>query len=272
MRNIVAKAIAGLLLLARRKLRNRRIIRKRQTAFIETSTFVTPEPGAGYGNTEILERVQQAVKKVMLGDAKFERDSVTFSAAELEWPLWGLIGWCRVQGKPLRILDFGGSLGSKFLQLRPFLDESEIEWRVVEQQAFVDAGNALFSGYPIGFYSSIAGATEGWRPSLVYVGSALQYLEDPFGTLTQLSSLRAEYFLLDKTPIRRGVELTANQRVSPDIYAAEYPMRIFSKTEVTEHMSEWWDLLSIDTLPASTTYTDRGNAFSWLRILWRASE
>ena len=81
-----------------------------------------------------------------LYDPAFERDGVVFDQPDYNFPLLAcLLRVATESGNRLRVLDFGGSLGSTYFQCRPFLGGvSELRWTVVEQPQFVECGRREF--------------------------------------------------------------------------------------------------------------------------------
>ena len=79
----------------------------------------------GYNSTEIFEKVKASSILVRDGKAAFERDSVPFYEPETNEEL---TNWLKniVQGKEaegeVRVLDFGGALGSTYFQHREILN------------------------------------------------------------------------------------------------------------------------------------------------------
>ena len=99
---------------------------------------------AGYDQPSILEKVSASTQAVVDGRAVFERDSVLFDKPDYNWPLLAILQKvARQDENRLRLIDFGGSLGSTYRQCRRFLEGLEkVEWNVVEQQAFISRGRA----------------------------------------------------------------------------------------------------------------------------------
>ena len=95
----------------------------------------------GYQAAPILDKVKTAVLKVKRGEAVYERDSVLFNEVEYSWPLLATLNWIAAQNNGgLKVVDFGGSLGSSYFQNRKFLEPLDIKWNVIEQENFVKAG------------------------------------------------------------------------------------------------------------------------------------
>jgi len=96
----------------------------------------------GYDAPSILKKVREAALKVKCGDSVFERDSVCFDYEAYRWaPLACLLRVAAENGGILRVLDFGGALGSFYFQHRKhFQNLKYIRWAVVEQAHFVTCG------------------------------------------------------------------------------------------------------------------------------------
>ncbi|MFM7865946.1 MAG: methyltransferase, TIGR04325 family, partial [Planctomycetaceae bacterium] len=96
----------------------------------------------GYAAEDIAAKVLQTTLQVLNGRFAFERDSVVFVLPEYNWPLLScLLGAAAVHDGHLRVLDFGGALGSVFLQHRQWFGKlPRVDWRVVEQDGCVRLG------------------------------------------------------------------------------------------------------------------------------------
>lgn len=88
----------------------------------------------GYDAPEILQKVRSSLLKVKKGEAVYERDSVIFEEIQYSWPLLaGLMYAAAKSGGVLKVLDFGGSLGSSYFQNKKFLDGlKDVVWCIVE--------------------------------------------------------------------------------------------------------------------------------------------
>ena len=180
----------------------------------------------GYDTPAILEKTKSAMREIVSGKAKFERDSVLLPRAEYPWPLIScLLSTAASSHGRLSVLDFGGALGSSYYQCRPFLQHmSELTWAVVEQKHFVEAGRAEFSPKPVSFYESPAEAVLGVQPNLLLLSSVLPYLPNPYARFRELLAMRISTVLVDRTFfLRRPGERLTVQKVPEWIYPASYP-------------------------------------------------
>lgn len=183
----------------------------------------------GYDRPEIARQVSGAVARVLRGDAAYERDGVTFREAAPNLPL--LAAFSQMGREPVNVVDFGGSLGSTYLQNRAWLADHAPRWQVVEQPGFVAEGRRLFPGGEISFVESARDLAPAKGPTLLLLSSVLQYLPDPEATLrTLLRDIRPNFVFLDRLSYWPGERhrLTL-QIVPPTIYAASYPCWFFAR-------------------------------------------
>ncbi len=199
----------------------------------------------GYDTDEIFAKVLDASRRVRDGKAVFERDSVLFDHIEYSWPLLaGLMRQAARHEGALRLIDFGGSLGSTYRQNSYFLKGiSEIRWNVVEQKHFVQCGQEEFQTEDLRFYESIEDCLAEQRVDGILFSSALQYLEDPYVFLEKTCSFGFDFLLLDRTPFSEDAERITVQHVPESIYKASYPCRFLDKKRIDAIISEHYDIL-----------------------------
>lgn len=189
-----------------------------------------------YAADDVLERVLAATMKVQTGESAFERDGVNFEQIQYSWPLAiGLLLASSSSDGVLRVVDFGGGLGSAYFQNRAFLRLiDKVEWWVVEQTNFVRAGNENVVGDgDILFADCVENLPTSLNPNAILLSSVLQYLESPITILESLCELSAEYLIIDRTPFCEGQEDQLYVQVVPKIiYKASYPMWALSKTKL----------------------------------------
>lgn len=96
----------------------------------------------------------------------------------------------------VKVLDFGGGLGISFVQLCAALpSESTIEYHVVERSAVCAAGEEMYRAEPrIRFHLEVPAVLPGL--DIVYLNSALQYVEDWRGLIARLCRLSPSFMLL----------------------------------------------------------------------------
>lgn len=189
----------------------------------------------GYDDQAVLTAVAAATREVLAGRAVFERDSRLFFEEEPNYPLLaGLL--LAGRGGELRIVDFGGALGSVYFQNRRWLREIGVRrWTVVEQPHFVELGMREFSVGELGFAVNLAAAQAAMGGvDAVLFSSVLQYLPEPWTVLEEAAALRTPFILIDRTPLRLGQmeSRIAVQQVPKSLHAARYPVRFLGEMDL----------------------------------------
>ena len=211
-----------------------------------------------YAADNILQTVWKAVQAVREGKAEFERDGVLFYEKEYNYPLLAALFYSLASiGKSANILDFGGSLGSTYYQNRMLLAGlgMNVYWNIVEQENFVELGRNELP--EIQFYSSIEEfRRSGKTADILLLSSVLQYFDEPYRYIERFLDAGFKYILVDRTVFNFDEEQDriAIQYVPPEIYAAQYPIWLLSRSKII-HMMETagykavfhWD--SFDRIP-----------------------
>jgi len=189
---------------------------------------------SGYEAPQILDKVRTAAHLVRTGSAIYERDGVAFHEPPPWWPGTVLLREAAAaRGGKLTVLDFGGSLGSLYFQIRAYLGDGRgLRWRVVEQPDFVAAGRREFQNEQLEFYPTVAEACAAGMPDVLLLASVLPYLPSPLATLSDLLKLGAARVIVDRTGFtREGRARLTVQRVPRSIYPASYPCWFLDRAE-----------------------------------------
>ncbi len=200
---------------------------------------------SGYDSENILEKVKESALKVKSGLTSYERDSVIFNKIQYSFPVLSGLMWIAAQnGGKLRVLDFGGSLGSSYYQNKRFLDSLiDVKWCVVEQPNFVKTGLEFFSSDKLQFYYSIDECIENNEIDVILLSSVLQYLEEPYKLLEEIISKGIKYILIDRIPFIKGSDRITIQKVHPKIYKAKYPCWFFNKAKFLDFLTYYYELI-----------------------------
>lgn len=215
----------------------------------------------GYDADLILEKTKQALLQVKNGTAVYERDSVLFDQKLYPFPLLTfLLHSAHQKQRPLHVLDFGGSLGSTYYQIKEFLTPQVCQsWNVVEQPHYVRCGNEYFADDVLHFFSSIEACQETYPTDFILLSSVVQYLPQPHTFLDELIGWGFEFILLDRTAfIEESQDRLTLQRVPPDIYPASYPAWFFHEPTFLAHFQKAY------TSVANFTSYVPGEAIMWI--------
>ena len=186
----------------------------------------------GYDDERIVATVLESTLAVRDGRAAFERDGVTFPEPLAEPGLEAALEViARATGGRLRVLDFGGALGSTYWRHRAWLGTlSEVRWDVVEQPRFVAAGREHLRGAAVRFFESVELAGGAASHDVLLASTTLQYLEDPLAALRSWRTQKFRWLLFNNLPLHRGApDRIAVQNVPPEIYPASYPVWFFNR-------------------------------------------
>jgi putative methyltransferase (TIGR04325 family) len=192
---------------------------------------------SGYDAETIFDRARMAAHAVREGRALWERDSTCFYHEEYNWQLLACLMTvaARSSGK-LHVLDFGGSLGSTYMQHQKLLAElPECSWSVVEQPHVVSCGEVEFTSGALDFFSNIEQCFLAHQVNVVLFSSVLQYLENPYELLEKVNKFSPRGIVIDRTPIAKHGERITIQNVPKSIYSASYPCRFLNKQRL-EHI------------------------------------
>lgn len=217
--------------------------------------------GGGYDAPAIAENVARALRKVRSGAALFERDGVAFEEPAPEWPaLDWIVQRAHRQGY-LRVLDFGGSLGSLYFQYRTVWDRlPRVEWQVVEQSHFTAIGRREFAEGSLQFFDTPEAAEASGPTDVLLLSSVLQYVPRPHELLDSLLAKRPSAVIVDRTPlIERGRDRLTVQRLPATIYRASYPCWQFDRAKLLQHFISQYrtvaEFAALDGVRAGAIYT-----------------
>lgn len=239
---------------------------KHATQFTEVASWdQAVAESTGYTHSTILDRVDAATRQVIAGHAAYERDGFLFSEPDYRWQLATALLRAHARDGYLRVVDFGGSLGSVYWQHRNLLPTSGVEWTVVEQPHFVERGKALPTT-AISFSDNLSAALAA-QPNVVILSSVLQYMADPLQVIDQVVDSSPGSVVIDRTPMHGGLtNIPTIQRVPPHIYSGSYPAWILSQSQLAHRLEPrgkaiWFPGIEPDGR------TRQGTPFQW-QGLW----
>ncbi|MDD3137795.1 MAG: methyltransferase, TIGR04325 family [Lachnospiraceae bacterium] len=184
----------------------------------------------GYDSDKIFEKVKKSILKVKNGEAAYERDGVLFEEKEYNFPLmtYLLMASCN---KKIRVIDWGGSLGSTYFQNRSILgNDYDVKWCVIEQSHFVEFGIENLESEELIFKKKITDIKELEEYNVVLLSSVLQYLDSEMQVLEEICTKRPEYIIIERTPF--GKERICIQKIREPIYDASYVCKILDEKKI----------------------------------------
>ena len=198
------------------------------------------EAADGYDTDVIFQKVLASAQAVRDGQALWERDSFLFYHEEYNIPLVAsLMTVAAWNGGRLNLLDFGGALGSTYMQHRNILDKLDhIDWNIVEQLHFVETGKKEFAGEYLHFWTSMQECFASNSVNAILFSSVLQYMENPYALIAEACSLKPQAIIIDRTPFSNESEKIIVQHVPESIYKASYPCRLLVLQQVREALAQ----------------------------------
>jgi len=218
----------------------------------------------GYDGDDIIKKTANSARKVLNGEAVYERDSVIFDKIEYAWELLTSLFFVAAERPSLKVIDFGGGLGTTFQQNRRFLQRlhKQVEWKIVEQPRFIEIGKKEFEGKGLTFYNTIAEASKDIVDVILF-GSSICYVNNPYQYLREAVETNANFIIFDRTPISfTDHDEFVLQNISPPIYKASYPLRVFNRQNLLkvfyqneyELIEEWECMIQSDPNSISTGF------------------
>jgi putative methyltransferase (TIGR04325 family) len=147
----------------------------------------------------------------------------------------------------LKVLDFGGSLGSTYFQNKQFLNElGHVEWNIVEQENFVTTGREHIQDNILQFFYSIPECIEAKGcPDIIILSCVIPYLEKPYSLLGDLNQYAIPHLLIDNTPFNyQEKNRITIQEIPPHIFNASCPCWFLSYSQVKEKISEKYTIVN----------------------------
>ncbi|WDE95958.1 methyltransferase, TIGR04325 family [Lentisphaera profundi] len=204
----------------------------------------------GYDSQNIFQKVREAMWQVRDGHRVAERDSVLLDEIPYSWPVLCTV-LRAVEDNKLHVVDFGGALGCSYYYYRDWLESIDHRWTVIEQEKFVECGNAEFVTDRLKFSRAFADVH---KVDIILMSSVLQYLENPWEILEQAMATRCRFICLDRTLFSPSTqERIAIQKVSSKIYPASYPLRLLTEASVHTFLEPYFDLIAQYDSPESTS-------------------
>ena len=178
----------------------------------------------GYQESLILNKVRNAIIRILEGEDVWERDGSIFPNPKPRQEIIKIIE--QLSNKKLSIIDFGGGLGTLFINNRELFKSVE-KYCIIEQENFVEVGNDISRKYnlPIKFLESLRNVD--FNPDLIIFSSVLQYIPNLEEVLIQTYKLDPEVILIDRTCYTNNSKMKWHNQLIECYYEKiiSYPIR-----------------------------------------------
>lgn len=185
-----------------------------------------------YQNIQIFKKVINCYEKIKNKNYEFyERDGLIFNVKPDELDLIQFLKKNIAQKKEtIQVLDYGGSLGSRFFSNYNFIQNNNIHWNIVEQKEFVDYGQKNLQKSNLFFFNNLNDCLKLKKIDCVIFSGSLQYLKDYLEILNELKQNNIRFIFIDYLPLSKYKEHKIFvQNIPKKIVYSSYPIHIFSK-------------------------------------------
>lgn len=218
--------------------------------------------GGGYEAENIIDHVIGATKKVLDGEAAWERDGYLFYEQKYVYQICAAILRCAVQNKNegVRILDIGGSLGSTYLQNKTYLAEiKNLEYVIAEQDNFADYGHRNREDGVLKFIKSTEDYTKYGRFDIILLSGSLQCISNYEEIIAKIIEAGPRYIVIDRIMIGERMRI-CKETVPEEIWAhsASVPIRVFSENDIISFFTADYRMIERDvaSTPREVFLTD----------------
>jgi len=203
----------------------------------------------GYSENSILEKISFETSKMLSRNSGWVRDGYYFNDVQLNYEILSILALQGSESHSVRVVDFGGGLGTTYFQNREVLERFGIRvcWNIIEQPHFVKEGKSILDSITnLHFFETLEGASIA-STDLVIFSSVLEYLEDPYFFLAEIMHLdsKPRGIVIDRSPIDLfSSEKFIVQSVDDSIHAAKLPLQILSQERIVEILSADYELFT----------------------------
>ncbi len=183
----------------------------------------------GYDSDAVLKKVENAILNVLNGVCKYERDGTNFDELPQENKLLDKLKEIDLDNKSL--LDFGGGLGSLYINYMDFFHKKNVNFLVLEQKKFFLKGNELKKTFnlEINYFESLIDINS---IDVVILSSTLQYIENWKETIDKILAFSPKHIYIDRHPLG-DEESQIYVQLNDNYYEEEvtYPIHILNQEE-----------------------------------------
>lgn len=219
----------------------------------------------GYEDENIINTVSSAIKKVLDGEAVWERDGYLFYEQKFVYRICAAILKCALQNKNqgVCVLDIGGSLGSTYFQNRNYLDVvKDLKYIIAEQDHFADYGHNNLENGVLKFIRSADSWEDYGKFDIVLMSASLQYISNYKEIIHEIMRMKPRYIIIDRLMVSDRIRICM-ETVPEEIYKSSYPITVFSEAEVEKFFAPDYKMIEKDfsSVPEAAYFAD-GKAVS----------
>jgi len=185
----------------------------------------------GYKQNSIFHKIKNSTLIVKKKIFPYQRDSILFEKIPFNKNLYKVFFILnKNKNKKINVVDYGGAFGNVYDQVTSFFKKIDLNWNIIEQKHFVKFAKKNFQNNNLNFFYNLNEIKK--KINLILFSNSLQYLEEPYKTLSFSIKKSSDYICIDTIPLSNAPEYVSNE-IPPDyIYNCAYPIWIFNKEEL----------------------------------------
>jgi putative methyltransferase (TIGR04325 family) len=213
----------------------------------------------GYSTKEIVDKVSEATDFVIKNPNYIERDGVIIERGEPPFHLLWCLEKTASEFGELKVLDFGGALGSHYRSIRQYFPEgAKVTWSIIEQGSFVKLA-PKYETRELKFFENVESLIQNQRtPNIIILSSVLQYIPNTLQVIERLSEIGAKYLFIDRTPMLQGKETAiVVQKIPASIYKATYAANLIGSETYRRTLHQKWKTVCSWQCPESLPWLNK---------------
>ena len=231
---------------------------------------------SGYDEQSILEKIKETTRKVVNGEVTYERDGIVYDKPKMNFSMLATLLTVAAENNcNLTVLDFGGSLGTTYNHKKNYLQSvHNLNWCIVEQPNYVDAGRKEFEHERLHFYYSLEECLQHHKPDIIIFSGVIQYIEKTYELLDKIVLSGVKYLYIDYIAFNdEDRDRIAIQHVPPVYYGspASYTCWFYSKPKFYKYMQNRFDLV-YDFIVDHDKYYIQLKPFFYEGQLWKLKQ
>ena len=199
------------------------------------------ESSSSYQSQLIFDKVINCYEEIKNKNCEFyERDGLILDTKPNESDLIEFLKINLSKKKDtLEVLDFGGSLGSRFFSNYNFIKDNTIHWNIIEQEQFVNYGKKNLEKKNLSFFYDLSDCIKKKKIDCIIFSGSLQYFENYFDLLNKINETSIKYIFIDYLPLSNYKQNKIFvQNIPKKIVYSSYPIHILSKKIFTKDLQK----------------------------------
>ena len=192
--------------------------------------------GCSYQHKNIFNKVKNSSLIVKKNIFPYQRDSIFFEKIPFNRNLFRVFSILKKKYQIINIVDYGGSFGNVYNQVNSFFGKIDLNWNIIEQKHYVKFAIKNFQDKNLKFFYDLNEIRK--KIHLILFSNSLQYLKEPYKTLSVMVDRSSDYICIDSVPLSDDPEYVSNE-IPPDyIYSYSYPIWILNKKKLISFLKK----------------------------------